>query len=184
MYLRWLTLVLSILIATSAIILLWRMRGGALGTDDDTFMGPNFLLESDIVSRAAQENFETDKWLCREHTVWEQPDGVYMVYKANSRINMPASDGRSGPPHPCMISGERWTYAWPSIAPKSGDATTDMRYSENQIIICDSFHQYHACKSENIKIAMGLLRRPWIGFQIYLKGGVRLIQEVPDPSGS
>jgi len=142
------------------------------------------VLESEIVSKLVRENFEEDKWLPRSTTVWEQHDGIYVVFKSNDRINMPALDGRSGAPHPCMVSGERWTYAWPSISPLPGDAESDIRYSAKQFVICDNYHQYQVSKSQNVKIALGHLRVPWIGFQVYLKGGVRLIQEEPDAFGN
>ena len=109
---------------------------------------------------------------------------MYIVYKSNDRVNLPALDGRLGAPHPCMVSGARWTYAWPSIAPLLGDAGGDIRYADEQVVICDNFHQYQASKSQNVKMALGWLRTPWIGFQIYLKGGVRLIQEAPDSVGN
>ena len=106
-----------------------------------------------------------------------------MVHKSNNRINMPALDGRSGAPHPCMVSGERWTYAWPSLPRQAGDVEGDVRYSKKRMIICDNFHMNHAAKTQHVKIALGSLRKPWIGFQIYPKGGVRLIPEVPNAQG-
>ena len=67
--------------------------GGAVGTDDDSLTNPEFILESDIVARLVRENFESETWLNRSNTVWEAYDGVYIVMKANDRINMPALDG-------------------------------------------------------------------------------------------
>ena len=58
-----------------------------------------------------REDFEAEKWLTQSETIWEHQDAVYVVYKSNNRINMPAMDGRSGAPQPCTVSGERWTYA-------------------------------------------------------------------------
>ena len=78
--------------------------GGALGTYDDSLSNPTYILESKVLSRVVREDFEADKWLNQTETVWEHQDVVYVVYKANSRINMPALDGRSGAPHPCMVS--------------------------------------------------------------------------------
>ena len=52
------------------------------------------------------------------------------------------------------------------------------------MVICDNFHQYQQAKSQNVKIALQLLRLPWIGFQIYLKGGVRIIPEEPAANGT
>ena len=113
-----------------------------------------------MVDRLVKENFEDEKWLNRSTTVWEQYDGVYIVFKSNDRINMPALDGRSGAPHPCMVSGERWTYAWPSIAPLPGDAGGDMRYADKQIVICDNYHQYQAAKHTKCKKCSGSVACP------------------------
>ena len=57
------------------------------------------------------ENFNSEEWQNRSTTSWTAHEGVYIVKKSNDRINMPALDGKSGAPHPCMIAGERWTFA-------------------------------------------------------------------------
>ena len=97
-----------------------------------------------------REDVEAEKWLNQTETVWEHQDAVCVAYESNSRINMPALDGRSETPHPCMVSGERWTYAWPSLPPQAGDLEGDVRYSNKRVIICDNFHMYHAAKTPNV----------------------------------
>ena len=83
---------------------------------------------------------------------------------------MPALDGTPGAPHPCFISGERWTFAYPLEKRLSTDPP------ESSWIIQDNYHQPHARKTLILKNKLAALREPWLGVQIYLKGGVRLIR--------
>lgn len=102
----------------------------------------------------------------------------------NLRINMPALDGRNGAPFPCMVSGERWTYAWPSRPPvRATEASGDLLFDNKQYVISDHFDLPPNCKGQLIQDHLALLRCTWFGVQIYLKGGVRLMQEVPSPDG-
>jgi len=130
--------------------------GGVVGTEDDSLTNPEFFLESDVIARVVMENFNSEEWQNRSTTSWTAHEGVYIVKKSNDRINMPALDGKSGAPRPCMIAGERWTFAWPSTASIPGDGPGLIRYHENQLIICDNFHQYQSSKTNNVKIALNM----------------------------
>ena len=99
---------------------------------------------------------------------------MFLVYKDNRRLNMPSLDGKNGAPHPCQVSGERWTFAW-ITDPPTGTAEF--------IIIIDNFHQSPPCKSARIKQRMALLRKPWCGFQIYLRGTSALSPSITGPDG-
>lgn len=157
--------------------------GGAFGTMDDGLADPEYLLEIDIVATLMSFDFEADEWLDHNNTVWEHYPGFYISKKGNRRVNKPALDGRNGAPSPCMVSGERWTYAWASRPSVLNESEDDLRFPRKQYVISDSSHLPPNCKDQLTQDHLAFLRRTWYGVQFYLKSGVRFIQEAPSSGG-
>ena len=139
---------------------------------DDGLTEPEFILETDIIATLMGYNFDDDSvWLNHDSTVWEQHPGIYLCRKGNPRINMPALDGRDGAPFPCMVSGERWTYAWPSRPiTLAMEQNSDIQFPHKQYVINDHLHMPRNCKDQFIQDHLALLRRAWFGAQIIPEG--------------
>ena len=109
--------------------------GGPTDTSDDRLSEPASIMEMTLVQVLFSISFKHPTWGNNEATTWEQYPGYFSVYKANSRTNMPALDGRSGAPHPCFTSGDRWALAYPLAKPGQADP------AESIWVIQDNYHQ-------------------------------------------
>ena len=147
--------------------------GGATGTGADSLSDPKVIIETEILQMLLEDNFMHESWYQYATTEWNRFPGFYIVYKLNSRIDMPALDGRAGAPHPCIVDGERWALAWPSITAPNGGP---WGYTQPRVILSDNFHQPYSCKPDQIKNSLSALRKPWFRVQVYLKAGIRLLR--------
>ena len=139
---------------------------------------PESVTEIEIIRRLLAVDFTRESWQDYESTHWQMFPAYYIVYKANSVINMPAVNGKSGAPHPCMVTN-RWTLAWSQTKVRNAVTGILERPSE-MMIIADNYHLPAACRSPAQRSAFGKLRSQWNGVQIYLKGGVRLVSPLYD----
>ena len=150
------------------------------GDIQDNNTVPESVTEVEIIRRLLTVDLNHDSWQAYESTHWQSYPAYYIVYKANSNINMPAINGKNGAPHPCMVDGSRWTLAWSQTNIKN-DATGISERSKNSLLVCDNYHLSPPCRSPLLKSTSAQLRSKWQGVQIYLKGGVRFISPLYDP---
>ena len=70
-----------------------------VGEPEDRSSAPESVTEIEILRKLLTIDFNHASWTGHETTHWQQNNAYYIVYKANSNINMPSINGRGGSPH-------------------------------------------------------------------------------------